>query len=168
MIKINAENKHRGFLQIESEQLLDKKSTVEIKFCDEKYPTLVTQKSFYVSIYANILYVCQRVVKRYGGGSGCLDSMRISPAWRPGWLVRPPIFWYAWWLNSGRRQDVAIRGSTKGSHGCTKVWDGLSRGRYVDDIWKICEPICGTYMEDTSTSNWIKSSSCTEKVFLRV
>ena len=164
MIKINVENKHIGFLHIETQQPLDQKSTMEIK-CDENYPTLVTQKSFYVSIYANILYVCQRVVQRYGGGSGCLDSTRISPAWSPIRPVRPPIFWYVWRLSSGRRQDMAIRGSTKGSHGCTKVWDGISRGRYVDDIWQICGPRCGTYMEDASTSNWIKSSSRTEIFF---
>ena len=83
MIKINAENKHRGFLQIETQQPLDQKSTVEIKFCDENYPTLVAWKSFYVSIYANILYVCLRIVQRYGGATRCLDSMRRSLAWSP-------------------------------------------------------------------------------------
>ena len=92
MIKINAKNKHIWFLHIETQQLLDQKSTVEIKFCDEKYPTLVTQKSFYVSIYANILYVCRRVVQRYGGGSGCLDSTRRSPSWSPRRPVRPLSF----------------------------------------------------------------------------
>ena len=93
--------------------------------------------------------------------------MRRSLALSTGRPVRPPIFWYAWWLSSGRRQDVAIHGSMKGSHGCTKVWDGLSHGRYVDNIWQICGPRCGTYMEDASTSNWIKSSSRTEKVFFK-
>ena len=96
MIKINAENKHRGFLQIETQQPLDQKSTVEIKFCDENYPTLVTRNSFYVSISSNILYVCRCVVQRYGGGSGCLDSMRSSPAWNLGRPDRPLTFSYKW------------------------------------------------------------------------
>ena len=85
----------------------------------------------------------------------------------PGTTCQLLIFWYVWRISSGWKQDMAIHGSTKGSHGCTKVWDGLSHGRYMDDIWKICGPRCGTYMEDASTSNWIKSSSRTEKVFFK-
>ena len=75
-------------------------STVVICLPIGIYPTLTGRNGLYGFIYLIISYSIRCIEQRYGGGSGCLDSTRRSPARSPRWLVRPPTFCYTWQICS--------------------------------------------------------------------
>ena len=110
---------------VETQELLDYQINGCDLFCLRFSPTLVTRKSMYRFIYANLSHSYRCREKRYGGGFGCLDSTRSSPTWSPGWPNRTPTFWYTWKTMNGRRlfddlawqlgDDMARHGSTTGA-----------------------------------------------------